>query len=298
MKLPPLRLLDYLGIVLLAIILLFLPVISSDLNVAPSRVITRPALFLPRQTKAVLAPAVSAIAVYIFDPESETILYEKNSQTRLYPASTTKLMTALAALDFYDADQVLSVRSGRVLGSSAHLKVGDQLTVESLLDALLINSGNDAALVLADNSPTGYSGFIDRMNQKARDLGLTDTHFTNASGLVNPDHFTTARDLTLIAKKAVENALIRKIVAQKSLTITDTSGKVIYPLEATNLLLGFEGVRGLKTGWTPESGECLVSLVTRNGHSVIVTVLNSTDRFGDSKKLIDWVYNNFSWETI
>ena len=260
--------------------------------------VVRPILSLPQQTENNFPPSTSAGAVYIIDPDSGTVIYEKNSQVQFYPASTTKLMTALTALDTYDIDDVLSVKSSKVLGSSSHLQLGDRLTTQALLNALLIDSGNDAALVLAENSPAGYSGFITAMNKKAKDLGLVDTHFTNASGLINPDHLTTARDLTLIAKEAITNALIRKIVATKRTTISNAVGSVSYPLTSTNELLGFEGVRGLKTGWTPESGECLVSLVTRDGHSIIVTLLNSTDRFGESRQLIDWVYNNFTWESI
>ncbi|MBI1872210.1 D-alanyl-D-alanine carboxypeptidase, partial [Candidatus Collierbacteria bacterium] len=248
--------------------------------------------------KNVSVPATTASAVYIYDLDSGSVLYEKNSDERFYPASTTKLMTALTAIDIYETDQVLTIKSGKSIGNTVHLRIGNKLTVENLLNALLINSGNDAALALAENHPDGYGGFINQMNQKTVVLGLTDTRFANPSGLVNPNHYTTAKDLTIIAKEAISNALIRKIVATKQLEISDITGKLKYPLISTNQLLGFEGVKGLKTGWTPESKEVLVSFVERNGHTIIVTVLNSDDRFGESKRLIDWVYNNFTWETI
>lgn len=252
-----------------------------------------------QKTNSQSVPEVTASAVYIFDPDSKTTLYEKNGRTRFYPASTTKLMTALVALSYYDLDDVLTVKNGQnAIGQKIFLSKGDQLTVENLLYGLLVDSGNDAALVLAENYDGGYSQFVAKMNQKAGELGLVDTRFTNVTGLANPNHFTTARDLSIIANEAIQNAIIRKIVATKEIVITDVTGKKKYPLFSTNKLLGVNGVKGLKTGWTPESGECLVTLVTRDGKSIVVTLLNSTDRFGESAKLIDWVYENFSWEKI
>ncbi len=208
-------------------------------------------------------------------------------------------MTALVALENYNLDQVLTVRSGRLSdGSTIHLAAGDQLTVENLLYGLLVDSGNDAGVVLAENYPGGYSAFVAKMNQKVRDLDLKATHFSNVTGLIASDHYTTAADLTVIARAAIANATIRKIVSTKTITITDVTGAKKFFLESTNKLLGMDGVKGLKTGWTPESGECLVTLVTRDGKSILVTLLNSGDRFGESAKLINWVYDNFDWKQI
>lgn len=208
-------------------------------------------------------------------------------------------MTALVALSAYNLDEVLTVRSASgALGQSIHLSAGDKLTFENLLYGLLVGSGNDTAVALAENFPGGYTQFVGRMNQMARDLNLKSTHFTNVTGLYNPDHYTSAADLTLIAREAIENATIRKIVSTKNITFTDTTGSKKFVLESTNKLLGVDGVRGLKTGWTPESGECLVTLVTRDGKSILVVLLGSEDRFGESIKLIDWVYDNFDWNQI
>jgi len=188
--------------------------------------------------------------------------------------------------------------AGDALGQSIHLAAGDRLTVENLLFGLLVDSGNDAALVLAENYPGGYTQFIGRMNQKVRELDLESTHFTNVTGLYNPDHYTSAADLTLIAREAISDATIRKIVSTKNVTFTDVTGSKKFILESTNKLLGIDGVKGLKTGWTPESGECLVTLVTRDGKSILIALLDSTDRFGESVKLINWVYDNFDWKQI
>lgn len=299
LRLSPLKLVDLLVVAFCATIFVFIP-LTSPPSLPLVKSATTSVLTLPQAKKtSVPAPTLTAKAVYVFDPDSGTEIYQKNSQDRFYPASTTKLMTALIALSAYNLDEVLTVKSaGEVLGQSIHLAAGDRLTVENLLYGLLVDSGNDAAVVLAENYPGGYTQFIAKMNQKARDLNLKSTHFTNVTGLFNPDHYTTAADLTLIAREAIGNAIIRKIVSTKNVTFTDVTGSKKFVLESTNKLLGIDGVRGLKTGWTPESGECLVTLVTRDGKSVLITLLSSTDRFGESAKLINWVYDNFDWNQI
>ena len=292
------KIVDFLALIFLVFLFAIFPV-TGQAKPAVKSATTSPLVIPQIRNDAISAPDVSAKSVFIFDPDSGTQIYEKNSQTRLFPASTTKLMTALVALDTYNIDQVLTARTAsQAIGSTIHLKNGDQLTVENLLYGLLVDSGNDAGVVLAENYPGGYSRFIAKMNEKALELGLTSTHFTNVSGLVNDDHYTTTAELTVIARASIRNAVIRKIVSTKSITITNITGTKRFFLESTNKLLGMEGVKGLKTGWTPESGECLVTLVTRDGKSILVTILGSEDRFGESIKLINWVYDNFDWKQI
>lgn len=298
-RFPPLKVFDMLALIFLALIFVLFPTTSGKEKSAVKSATTTTLSVPEQKTNAAPAPEVTANSVYIFDPDSGTEIYQKNSQIKLFPASTTKLMTALVALDVYDTDQVLTAKSaGLAVGSTIHLANGDQLTVENLLYGLLVDSGNDAGLVLAENYPGGYTQFIAKMNQKVRELGLTSTHFTNVTGLINDDHYTTAADLTVIARAAIGNAVIRKIVSTKTITISDITGSKKFYLESTNKLLGLDGVKGLKTGWTPESGECLVTLVTRDGKSILVTLLSSEDRFGESAKLINWVYENFDWKQI
>ena len=299
LRLPPGKFIDLLALTLSAVIFVFLPITTTNDRTAVKSATTSTLLIPQTKANAVPAPDLTAKAIYIFDPDSGTQIYEKNSIAPFYPASTTKLMTALVALGEYNTDQVLTVKSaGNALGQSIHLSAGDKLTVENLLYGLLVDSGNDAAVALAENYPGGYTQFIAKMNQKARDLNLKSTHFTNVTGLVNADHYTSAADLTVIAREAIGNATIRKIVSTKSISFTDVTGTKKFNIESTNKLLGMEGVKGLKTGWTPESGECLVTLVTRNGKSILITLLGSTDRFGESAKLINWVYANSTWEKI
>ncbi len=299
LRISPLKFVDLSILTISAIIFLLIP-ITPPTNPPQVKSATTTALLIPRaKLAAAPAPDLTANGIYIFDPDSGTQIYEKNSDGHFYPASTTKLMTALVSLGAYDLNQVLTIKSaGGALGSAIHLSFGDKLTVENLLYGLLVDSGNDAAVTLAENHPGGYSAFIARMNQKAQELNLKSTHFTNVTGLYNPDHYTSAADLTIIAREAIANATIRKIVSTKSITFTDITGTKKFVIESTNKLLGLEGVKGLKTGWTPESGECLVTLVTRDGKSVLITLLSSTDRFGESTKLINWVYDNFDWKQI
>ncbi len=247
-------------------------------------------------SKGQQAPIISARGIMIADPVSGDILYTQGSNERFYPASTTKIATALVALSAFQEDQVLTVGEGyKAAGNKVKFYENEQLTVKSLLYGLLVPSGNDAAMILAESYPDGgYPGFVTKMNSLVHELGLTDTHFTNPSGVNNPDHYTTVRDLTLLAINAIRHPLIREIVGTKSHTISDVTGTFKHDLESTNLLLDLEGVKGLKTGWTPESGECLVTYVVRNDLPLIITVLDSKDRFTDSKILIDWAYQNFS----
>lgn len=298
-RLSPLKFFNFLAFLSLVAVFIFLPSVPGR-ETSTVKSATTSNLLLPQpKSGSVAAPIVSAQAVYIFDPDSGTTIYEKNSTARVYPASTTKLMTALIALETYELDQVLTVETGgAAAGQTIDLAPVDQLTVENLLYGLLVDSGNDAAVALAENYPGGYNQFIAKMNQEASRLGLTGTRFANVAGFENPDHYTTARDLTLIAREAIANAAIRKIVSTKEVVFYDITAKKRFAFESTNKLLGLPGVRGLKTGWTPASGECLVTLVTRDGKSILLTVLNSTDRFGESEKLIDWVYANYDWNTI
>jgi len=241
-------------------------------------------------------PKISAKAIAVYDLDHQNFLYQKSKDERFFPASTTKIVTALVSLSVYETDEILTVNNAyQAVGNTINLQKDEQITFENLLYGLLVSSGNDAALTLAENHPDGYSGFVSAMNRYVEKLGLTNTHFTNPSGVINPDHYTTASDLTIIAKEAFTNAAIRKVIATRNITITDISDQIRHHLETTNKLLGLDGIKGMKTGWTPESGECLVTIVERGGHSILIVLLNSNDRFGESKLVIDWVFENFSW---
>jgi len=245
-------------------------------------------------------PNVTATAVYIMDRKSGSILFQKNAHELRYPASTAKMMTALVARRLYSSSDILTVQEEAFsTGSTVGFHIGEQLTVEQLLYALLIPSGNDAAFILANHHPEGYSGFISAMNSLAQELRLTQTTFHNPSGLDNATQMTTARDLALIANEVMKDAELRKIVLHKQYTIHDVQNAYTHELQNTDELLGnVEGVVGIKTGTTDLAGENLVTEVDRNGREVIIVVLGSHDRFSDSKQIINWVFSHYSWKNI
>jgi len=242
-------------------------------------------------------PVFSAKSVYVLDITSNTVLYQKNSTEPHFPASLTKVMTAIVALDYYQPDQILTVKSADLsIGNTMNLKQGDSLTATDLIYGLLVASGNDTALALAENFPGGYSQFVVAMNKKAQDLSLKQTNFNNVSGVEDVNHLSSAQDLTNLTLLALKNATFRQAVGTKNKEITSVNGNK-YSLVSTNELLGVvPDVLGVKTGWTPEAGECLITLVNQNNHPVLITVLGSEDRFTETEQIITWVYQNFSWE--
>ena len=244
-------------------------------------------------------PVLSAQGALAVDLDSGVSLYEKNADQPLLPASTTKIITALVSLDTYKLDQVLTVNNGVVVGQKMGLYSGEQITFENLLYGLLVYSANDAAQTLAQNFPGGYDAFIAAMNQKAKDLSMTGSKFQNPVGLDGLNQITTARDLVRASEVAMRNPEFAKVVGTKSVDFTDVTGKVKYNLKNINELLGtVPGVLGIKTGWTENARENLVTYIGRDGHKVIIAVLGSEDRFGETKELIDWVFTNYQWQEV
>ncbi|MBM3209035.1 D-alanyl-D-alanine carboxypeptidase [Candidatus Shapirobacteria bacterium] len=246
-----------------------------------------------------LVPWLSAKSVVVTDLDSAALLYAKNENLKLLPASTTKIMTAIIALENFPLDKILVVpnleKNGQVIG----LLPGEKMAVKELLIGLLVASGNDAAEVLAGNFPGGRGEFIKAMNKKAAELNLANTHFENPSGLDNPNHFSSALDLARLTGYALNNPTFAEIVATREITIQDAEKKNAYRLSNINKLVGQNlGVLGVKTGWTAEAGECLVAFTGRDSRRIITVVLGATDRFGETKKLLDWVFANFSWEKV
>jgi serine-type D-Ala-D-Ala carboxypeptidase (penicillin-binding protein 5/6) len=245
-------------------------------------------------------PAASASAMYVMDAASGSILFEKNSSSARYPASTAKMMTALVARKTFDLDKVITVRQEAfTTGTTAKLPLGEQFTVKELLHALLIPSGNDAAFVLANNHPIGYSGFVNDMNVLAEELHLDDTHFGNPSGLDAQKQTATARDLAILAKELMKDDTLREIVGIKNYVLRDVTGQQQHPVQNTQELLGtVEGVVGIKTGTTQFAGENLITEVDRDGHQIIIVVLGSQDRYNETKNIIDWVFSSYEWREV
>lgn len=244
-------------------------------------------------------PFVTAGAVLIQDIPSGVIFYARNENVRFPPASTTKVMTALVSLDNYKLDDTITVPETTLDGSLMKLIPGETMTVESLLYGALVHSANDAAYTLAVGFPGGMNAFVQKMNEKAKSLHLSDTHYTNPMGYDGDNHYSTASDLTKQTLAALTNKTFTKIVGTKSITVSDTSYTYFHDLKNVNELLGkIPGVMGVKTGFTTSAGEILISEVRKNGQSVLFVVLKSADRFGETTKLIDWVFGNFTWVPV
>lgn len=242
-------------------------------------------------------PNFSARAILVKDLTSGEILYQKNAQTAVPIASTTKIMTALISSEYFKPNSVLTVKNGfQVSGSKVGLNSGESLSFRSLLYGLLLNSGNDAAYTIAENYPGGIDGFVNAMNQKAKELNLLSTRFDNPVGFDNPNHFSSASDLAKISEEALSYGDLARIFATKNTEVTSIDKKYKHTLTNLNKLLSsLSGTLGVKTGYTEGAKENLVGLFDRKGHKILTVVLNSDDRFGETSSLVDWSYSNFTW---
>ncbi len=289
-------------------ILSFVFVASCALVLIPGKTIfTSPKRYnlqineMPVLNKESSFPIFSGQGVIAVDIDSGTSLYEKDADNKLYPASTTKILTALVAIDFYKPGDILVVGETKTHSDEQRMGLmkGEEISFDNLMNGLLIYSANDAAWVLADNYPGGSDAFIVAMNEKARSLHLNNSTFTNPVGLDDVNQVATARDMVRLAEVAMRDRYFSSIVGTKEKIVTSADGKIIHNLKSTNQLLGkVEGVSGIKTGWTDAARENLITSVTRNGHRVIIAVLGSQDRFGETKELIDWVYGNYKWQSV
>ncbi len=249
-------------------------------------------------SREIQAPTIQSSGAVVIDVESGKILYDRNSTKRLSPASTTKIMTALVAKDHFKAGDVLTATTDTVVGGSTMgLSAGEEMSFRSLLYGMMLNSGNDAAFTIAGNYPGGVSSFVDQMNVKVAEMGLMDTHFQNPAGFDNQNHYSSAYDLAQIAREASTDPQISRIVSTKETSVMSWDKAQSHMLKNLNKLLGEDGVLGFKTGTTDLAGESLVTLVERDGHKVIIVLLNSPDRFFETRELIDWIYQNYEWVT-
>lgn len=270
-------------------------------------------------------PNIQATAVYLGDPITGLPLYEKNAEERRYPASTTKIMTALVVLDnVQDLDQKVTVLASDFDGvpsdgSKAGFVVGEEVPVIDLLYGLMLPSGNEAANTLARFVAGSVPAFVQRMNDRALELGCTGTHFANANGLHDDNHYTTAHDLFRITQEALKNETFAEIVntAQKNLSPTNKAaehpnGKNLYILTTNQLILSsgskyhYAYAKGVKTGHTSQAGYCLVATATKKKSSLISVMLGCERPKGadqpltyqQTKELFEWGYANFSAKTL
>lgn len=275
-------------------------------------------LFISSSFASPIEPDISAEAAILIEIDSGEILYEKNANAPMYPASTTKIMTALLAIEHLNLEDKITVPEdmGPADGSAMYLLPGEVFTVRELLDGLLVKSANDAAVLLARTISGDIQSFATLMNQRAKDIGCTNTSFANPNGLHDPSHTISAHDMALIAREAMKNATFRELVSQVNVTLDETpqtpekryfrntnrflwsTSKIIYNNEY--IPIKYEVVDGIKTGYTGEAGNCLVSSGKKNNIRVISVVFKASgyDVYRDSRLLLDYGFDNFEKKTL
>ncbi|WP_305045630.1 D-alanyl-D-alanine carboxypeptidase family protein [Geoalkalibacter sp.] len=222
------------------------------------------------------------------------VVWSHQADKRLPPASLTKVMTSLIVLEQADLDAVVRVSASAAaeLGSRLQLHEGDQLYVGDLLAALLIRSANDAAHALACHIAGSQEKFVTLMNRRAAELGLTNTRFQNASGWDHPQHYSTAADLARLTEYAMHNKVFRNLVSMEELQIQTLNGERTWDIKNSNKLLGhYDGLMGVKTGYTSKAGPCLIALAERGTEQVLVVLLNSPKRWEETPQVMDWVFH-------
>ncbi len=248
---------------------------------------------------AAAPPQIKARAGVLIDAKTGEVLFEKNSRERNAPASTTKIMTAILAIESGRLDDPVrvSLRAAATRGSSMHLYAGQVLSLHELLSGLLLRSGNDAAVAIAEHLAGTNEAFVELMNERARALGATDTHFRNPHGLSAPGHYSSAYDLALLARFALAHPTFAALVGSKEISIDwlDRRGreKDVNLRNTNKLLWMLEEADGVKTGTTGEAGPCLVSSATRGNHKLIAVVLHDHSRWYDSMQLLKFGFDNY-----
>ena len=246
-----------------------------------------------------LEPQIKAKAAILIEASTGRVIWEKNADERHYPASMTKIMTGILGLENIGphTEIFISPTASATEDCPLGIKAGQRLAADELLTGMLMVSDNGAAVAVAEHIDGNVAAFATRMNRKAHELGMKDTNFVNPNGLTNGNHYSTPRDMAKLARYAMENPKFREIVGQKNGYIrwAFPSGHAL-PVENTNLLLGkYEGMTGIKTGWTQASGGCLAASAKRNGVELIAIIMQAPtldDRFTDAKAILDYGFDH------
>jgi serine-type D-Ala-D-Ala carboxypeptidase (penicillin-binding protein 5/6) len=233
-------------------------------------------------------PSIKASALYLIDTKSKRVLLQKNATRRLHPASLTKVMTALVALESASPHQIVHIDRRAVVGRPPHLRLlpGEQFLLRDLLAAMLVTSANDACQAVALHVGGDAPSFIAMMNARARTLGLKDTHFTNACGFDAPDHYSTAADLAKLTEQALQSPAFSMMVRTVERDITTVDGTRHIQLYSTNRLLLDPDVTGVKTGYTSKAGRCLIASLSKDGNHLLLVGLNVMDRWEQAAHLL------------
>ena len=246
---------------------------------------------------------LTARAAVLMDAATGKILYQKEADLRLPPASTTKVATAILTLESgRKLSQTLTVskEATRVPASKLYLRPGQSITIEELLYGIMLASANDASMVLAEGIAGTVDRFTELMTKKAHQIGATNTHFSNPHGLTAPDHYSTARDLAILFRYAMKNVTFRDIIQTKFSSVSTTAlvRKKVVPRRISvrnhnRLLWGYDGALGGKTGYTQAAQKCFVGAVQRNGSTLIIAILGARDQWGDTKRLLEYGFDHY-----
>lgn len=238
---------------------------------------------------------ISAASAVLINSQTGNAVYEKNADKKMPMASTTKIMTAICAIENTNTNMPVKIdsRAAGIEGSSIYLSAGEVISIKELLYGMMLNSGNDAATALAIATSGSVEEFSLLMNKTARRIGAVSTHFVNPSGLYDENHYTTARDLARITAYAMKNPLFRHIVSTRELKISSNAeGGVRYLKNHNKLLWQYDGCTGVKTGYTKKCGRCLVSSCKKTGTELIAVTLNAPDDWRDHKALFDYGFSS------
>lgn len=245
--------------------------------------------------------ALSAQSAVLIDAQMGRVIFEHNAYEKGEPASTTKIMTALVAIENGKLDKEIKVskKAASVEGSSIWLDQGEKMTLKNLLYGLMLSSGNDAATAIAEGVSGSEKKFVALMNEKVKEMGLKNTHFDNPHGLNSQQHYTTAYELAIIAREALKNPLFASIVSTKKTTIPWEGHTYSRVLTNHNKMLSlYEGADGVKTGYTKSSGRTLVSSATKDGVQLIAVTINAPDDWNDHKELLDYGFERYESKII
>ncbi len=239
----------------------------------------------------VSALTVSAQYACVLDAQTGRVIFEKNSRERHSMASTTKIMTALTALENSSLDDMITVgkNAAGTEGTSLYLKAGDKVTLRDLLYGLMLQSGNDAAIAIAEHVAGSVDEFAALMTSRAKTIGAKNTSFKNPNGLDEDGHYTTAYDLALITREALKNETFAEIVATKSKTIRDGTQTITNHNKLLNI---YPGCVGVKTGFTKKTGRCLVSSAKRDGKQMVAVTLNAPNDWNDHTNMLNYAFEN------
>jgi D-alanyl-D-alanine carboxypeptidase (penicillin-binding protein 5/6) len=249
-------------------------------------------LMIPACVLANDLPEVNSVSAILMNANNGVVLYSKNSKRKMAPASTTKIMTAILAIEKAKLSSTLTIsrNAANKPGTSMHLHQGEKVTLKDLLYGLLLSSGNDAATAIAEFISGSEEKFAKLMTQKAHAIGMKDTQFQNASGLPALNHYTTAYDLAILARYALNNKVFAGIVQTKSASIDDEQSNH-YLTNHNKLLWKYQFATGIKTGYTRTAGNCLVASANRDGMNLISVVLKSSSTYQDSIRLFESGFN-------